>query len=399
MQYFHCFPLFITDTITNAINKLTKHINQFVSLLNFSSMKKYIFPLLALLAMPLVFTACSDDDDNAPRLPQPIETGEIPAKNVFIFVDGKYIAHGSGEKTQIEGKFNPATLTQNTVKFSCSSLFLTDLGSNGLFTSVPVFDLNLRKDNNEILMAGEYSDSHYKYNVTGEIKLNGRGENEWFIRVNRQLIPANTPITGKTYEIEFNSDDIYPNITLVNGTEDLGGMCTDFFRGMVDVLKENSGYSGAKIHFTDQWTYDLWFKNSETGEYEKDESSHRYFCGLNDVAFVDEPAFKEAQSKFFNLEKMDIAAEALKSNFAQQEVSVDMSDPSKKELVTVFSHRINDDNEFVLSYNQYILSFLSNWPTPDPLTTLAEKNFALIQSESKTAMLVYSPIAVFHPAD
>jgi len=96
MQYFHCFPLFITDTITNAINKLTKHINQFVSLLNFSSMKKYIFPLLALLAMPLVFTACSDDDDNAPHLPQPIETGEIPAKNVFIFVDGKYIAHGSG---------------------------------------------------------------------------------------------------------------------------------------------------------------------------------------------------------------------------------------------------------------------------------------------------------------
>ena len=70
---------------------------------------------------------------------------------------------------------------------------------------------------------------------------------------------------------------------------------------------------------------------------------------------------------------MDIAAEALKSNFAQQEVSVDMSDPSKKELVTVFSHRINDDNEFVLSYNQYILSFLSNWPTPDPLTTLAER--------------------------
>ena len=46
-------------------------------------------------------------------------------------------------------------------------------------------------------------------------------------------------------------------------------MCTDFFSGMVDVLKENSGYSGAKIHFTDQWTYDLWFKNSETGEYEK----------------------------------------------------------------------------------------------------------------------------------
>lgn len=362
-------------------------------------MKKILFPLLAMMAIPLVFTACSDDDDNAPRLPQMIETGEIPAKNIFIFVDGKYIAHGSGLTTQIEGTFNPETMTQNTLKFSCSSLFCTTLGVNEITTYTPSFDLNLRKENDDVLMAGEYSDTHYKYNVTGEIKLNGQGENEWFIRVARELIPADAPITGKTYEIEFNSDDIYPKINVANGTEDLGTKCTDFFKGMVGVLKENSGYSAAKIHFTDQWTYDLWFRNSETGEYEKDESSHKYFYRGNTIAFVDEPSFKEAQSEFFNLKKMDIAAEALKSNFAQQEVSVDMGDPSKKELVTVFTHRINDDNEFVLSYNQYILSFLSNWPTPDPLTTLAEKNFALIQSESKTAMLVYSPIAVFHPAD
>ena len=148
-------------------------------------MKKYFFPLLAMMAMPLVFTACSDDDDNAPRLPQMIETGEIPAKNIFIFVDGKYIAHGSGLKTQIEGTFNPETMTQNTVKFSCASLFCTTLGVNEIITYTPSFDLNLRKENDDVLMAGEYSDTHYKYNVTGEIKLNGEGENEWFVGVAR----------------------------------------------------------------------------------------------------------------------------------------------------------------------------------------------------------------------
>ena len=52
-------------------------------------MKKFLFPLLALLAMPVVLTACSDDDDKTPTVN--ITTGQIPSKNVFVTIDRKSV--------------------------------------------------------------------------------------------------------------------------------------------------------------------------------------------------------------------------------------------------------------------------------------------------------------------
>lgn len=88
-------------------------------------MKKYLSILIAALAVFPLLTACSDDDDKKSVEIAPIETGDIPAKNIRLFVDGKFFPISPDVTTHIEGTFNTPVQYSGTLKLKTSAIFFT----------------------------------------------------------------------------------------------------------------------------------------------------------------------------------------------------------------------------------------------------------------------------------
>lgn len=370
-------------------------------------MKKYLSILIAMLAALPLLTACSDDDDKPTATLAPIETGDIPAQNIRLFLDGKYFPINLDATTHIEGNFNPATQYSGTLTLNTSAIFYITQDYNGYLNSYsPDFKIDMKKVDDELTFSGEAWTNIGKFTMTGEIYATESDGNIWIIRVERTVNPSDSYFIGKTFEIQFEKGNLFPNVP-VGGDENLGNLCKDFFENLSDVYIGNSGYSAARIKFLDDATYELWFKDVETGEYVKDESTHRYLSQgeprkeFTVINFIDEPSFKQKQAEYFNLKPIDILAENKPTNFAQQTMICDMTESSPMCVTTV--HVITNgtgDGKLYLSwlpYNNDVATggFMLQWTEPDPITNQAEYDFASLQQAQKDNKFVFSARANF----
>lgn len=371
-------------------------------------MKKYILPLLALLAMPVVLTACSDDDDNNTKSVAPIESGAIPAKNVFVFIDDKYTAHPAEMTASVEGSFNPATQTSASLTLRTSAIFYVRGGEGGLSSNSPAIPINITKKDGEVTFSGSVIEGGHTFDVTGEVKANYAGENDWIIRVKDSYTPERTPLVGKSLEIAFEAGEMYPYGYDFSYPE-LISLAHAFFNRLPETIVENSGYSAVRVTFVDETTYELEFKDAESGEYVKDETTHRYMARYASsnvsgdpialgtvISFIDEPSFKAAQAANFNLKPIDILAENKENNFAQQTMPCYMANPQLMCVTTMIVGRAHDTTDGLALYwmakerNFSENGFMSQWTALESVTNQAERDFVALQDAEKEGKFAFS---------
>lgn len=359
-------------------------------------MKKYLLLLIAAVVSMPVFTACSDDDDTNRAQPVAITSGEIAAKNIFLFVDGKYSPHSGDITSSVSGSFNPATDTQGTLQLQTSAIFcLTESTDGFLSVSVPTIDLTVKKGDNNLTLAGDFTDHGYSYTVSGEIVGNHTNENDWILKIERTAAPSNSAIVGKTFEIDLTAANLAAVYTA--GSAEQKQLCSSFLAELPGVFAENSEATAVRISFTDSESYTLSMKNAESGEFE-DESTHMYYSQGNYINFIDDASFKESMAGNFNLKPIDIMAENSSANFAQQTMVCDVAQQQPM-CVTTMQIVTNDASGLTLAWRPLDAKagFMSQWSTPDPLETQSEKDFAALQTAEKDGQLAFTVNVTFKP--
>lgn len=361
-------------------------------------MKKYLHLMIATLVALPVFTSCSDDDDTRRAQPVAITTGDIAAKNIFLFVDGKYSPHDLDVKSTVTGSFNPASDTQGTLQLQTSAIFCLTQDDNGfLAQSVPTIDLTVKKGDNNLTLAGDFTDHGYSYTVTGEIVGNHAGENDWILKIERTAAPSNPIVLGKTFEVDLTADNLTPVYT--SGSDEVKQLCSSFLAELPGVFAENSGATAVRVSFIDGEHYELWFKNAESGEFEKSESTHMYFSQGSFINFIDEVSFKESQAANFNLEPIDIMAENNPDNFAQQLMICNVAQQQPMCVTTmVILPTAGDGLTLAWRPMDPKSGFMNQWTTPDPLESQSEKEFASLQQAEKDGALAFTVNVAFTSA-
>lgn len=363
-------------------------------------MKKFLFPLLALLAMPVVLTACSDDDDKTPTVN--ITTGQIPSKNVFVTIDGTYVGTADGV-TEITGTVDPAA-TEQHLQLKCPSMFvLANTGNNipPLVKNVPTFDITVKTLNGKTTLTGEANGG--TITVTGDVTVNYAGENDWRLFFEHKY-PTSSPckLTGKTFEIEFTSSDIYPQPQYRgNPLEvDVEEMTKTLFAKIPEAFVKNSGFTAARISFVDNDHYEVSFKDAESDEWVKDESEHRYMTMSNSLYLFDEPEFKEKQAEYFNLKSAGLNYSCSPMCFAQQKLAYDLF--SKKEwCVTMVNYQYKDgwDVAYFFPVSTSECVFLENWTEISDSSNPLDGNFGFITRLEKAGSLEVGATAKLHPVE
>lgn len=360
-------------------------------------MKKHLSILIAALAVFPLLTACSDDDDKAPAIT--IATGEIPAKNVFVTIDGTYIGTPGDGVTELTGTLDPSA-TEQHLQLSCPSMFIIDINP-GYITPfekiVPVFDITVKNSDGKTTLSGEYKDKGYEISLSGDITRNHKGENDWrlFYVIKENGKGTLSPFSGKTFEIEFTSDDIYTQPTYTGPVLDINPveLTKSIFPRIPEAYTKNSGYSGARISFREDGRYDLWFKDSESGEYIKDESEHRYMCAAT-LFFIDEPAFIEKQSEMFNLSSAGLNYSCSDMCFAAQKIAYDVLS-SKEWCITEYDHNGIYDTTYLFPTSP---DFFNYWTQISDSSSQLDGEFNFLKELEKSTdrhLRVY-PTVKFH---
>lgn len=370
-------------------------------------MKKYLLPLIALMAMPIVFTACSDDDDKTQSVK--ITTGEIPSKNVFVTIDGSYVGRpdGATELTLAAGAADPSG-TEQHLQLKCPSMFILTPGTDDtpLTKSVPTFDVTATTANGKTTLSGNYSGSGYEIALTGEVSVNHAGENDWKLNFEQKqtYFTKDTPYNGKTLEFDFSNDyilalDIWGEKTWsdeLNAELNGGELMKTFFNRLPETIATNSGYSAARIVFG-EGVYELWFKDAKTGEYVKDESEHRYLYNGDVFYFMDEPEFKKKQAEYFNLKPMGLNYTNTDMNFAQQKLAYEHGS-SKEWCITTLRKYTPYNDKVRMALEGYLgahSSFLDAWSNTTDKETSADKEFKQLQEWAHEGIVRFSPFILF----
>ena len=359
-------------------------------------MNKFLLPLLTLMAMPVVLTACSDDDDKTPTVN--ITTGQIPSKNVFVTIDGKYIGSADGV-TEITGNIDPAS-TEQHLQLKCPSMFILTGGTDVPWVKlVPTFNVTVTTLNGQTTLNGSYADSGYEIDVTGEVTVNYAGENDWKLYFEQKQSIFNENIfRGKTFEFDFTKDYIFAldpektNAWIDERGEEYYGkeIINGFFDKLSPAFVSNSGIAAARLIFSDE-TYELWFKDEKTGEYVKDESEHRYLATGTKVCLIDEPAFKKKQAEFFNLKPMGLNYTNTPMNFAQQTLAYEPGSAKEWCLTTLIGYTTTGRGKLVMVLQGSENNFFSNWEKLTDTETAADVEFSQLQKLEKEETLKFYP--------
>ena len=368
-------------------------------------MKKFLFPLLALLAMPVVLTACSDDDDKTPTVN--ITTGQIPSKNVFVTIDGTYVGTADGV-TEITGNVN-SSATEQHLQLKCPSMFIVYSGTDvPLEKSVPTFDVTVTTANGKTTLSGNYTGQLYEIDVTGEVTVNYAGENDWKLNFEQKKTffgSVDNPYKGRTFEFDFSKDDIFAldpvggNIWSDELDREFNGkdMINAFFDKFSEAIVTNSGVTAVRLVFGGD-TYELWFKDEESGEYVKEESEHRYLANGSAIYFLDEPEFKKKQAEFFNLKPMGLNYTNTAMNFAQQKLAYEPGS-TKEWCVTGILYATRYNGKEGMQLLGSFGTFFSNWENTTDKETTADKEFGLLQKWEKEGEIVVNPIVLFEEVE
>ena len=363
-------------------------------------MKKYFLPLLALIAMPVVLTACSDDDDKTPTVS--ITTGQIPSKNVFVTIDGSYLGTADGV-TEITGNVDPSA-TEQHLQLKCPSMFIVTPGTDGtpLAKSVPTFDVTVTTRDGQTTLSGNYSGEGYEIDLTGDVTVNYAGENDWKLNFEQKqsLFKKDNFYTGKTFEFSFSKEDIFAhnpsggNIWSdeLNKEFNTTEMVNSFFDKFSQAIVTNSGITAVRLVFGED-TYELWFKDEKSGEYVKDESEHRYLSEGGVVYLLDEPEFKKKQSEFFNLKPMGLNYTNTLRNFAQQMLAYQPGN-NKEWCMTGVGYVTGLNDKLAMSLLGED-NFFSNWENTTDKETTADKEFGLLQKWEKEGLIAVNEVVLF----
>lgn len=359
-------------------------------------MKKFLLPLVALMAMSIVFTACNDDDDKTSTVN--ITTGQIPSKNVFVTIDGKYTGPANGV-TEITGNVDPSANEQH-LQLKCPSMFILIGGTDAPWVkSVPTFNITVSTINGQTTLHGSYADYGYEIDVTGEVTVNYAGENDWKLYFEqKQSIFKENIFRGKTFEFDFSEDYIFaldPEKT--NAWIDVWGeeyygkeIISGFFDKLSPAFVSNSGITATRLIFSDT-TYELWFKEEESGKYVKDESEHRYLATGTTVCFIDEPGFKKKQAGFFNLKPIGLNYTNTAMNFAQQTLAYEPGSAKEWCMTTLIGYTTTGRGKLVMVLQDSENNFFSNWENVTDTETAADVEFSQLQKLEKEETLKFYP--------
>lgn len=269
-------------------------------------MKKFNYLLtVMLMAASPIFVGCSDDND-APQLPT-IQQGEIPAKNLFVTIDGTFIYNREGT-AQISGTVDP-NATEQHLQLTYPPMFIlypkNAPNDESLFEEIPVFDVTVKQESGKSLVAGRYEGNGYVINLSGELSVNYRGETDWNIEFTEEKScmynKTDNEFVGLTVEVKLDNECVYPQ-SLNRGNDDFEIRFKKLFYRILDAYKINSGYEAVRLSFVDECNYELWFKKAGEDEFVKDNLKHKYFIGSSRRLYLlDEIPYVKEQSKFLDL--------------------------------------------------------------------------------------------------
>ena len=364
-------------------------------------MKKYLSILIGVLAAFPLLTACSDDDGKIPAIT--ITTGEIPAKNVFVTIDGTYIGTPGDGVTELTGTLDPSA-TEQHLQLSCPSMYNVIPSYNDEYPFdkiIPVFDITISMNGGKYIISGKYSGKGYDIALTGDLSTNYNGETDWhlyFERIGSGGFKLE-PFCGNTFDIEFTSEDIYCKPEFENFyNPDLPynpvEMTDAIFPKIPEAYAKNSGCSGARISFREDGHYDLWFRDKESGELIKDDSEHRYLTAIRRLYLIDEPQFIEKQSEMFDLSSVGLSYDCSKMCFAKQKIAYDVFS-SKEWCITECKSDIVFETTFILPANDY---FLQCWELSSDFSSPLDREFAILQGleMQSNVRFVVNPTAILH---
>ncbi len=338
-------------------------------------MKKlnYLFVALLTLLAPAV-AGCSEDDNV--KVPE-IETGEIQAKNLYVTIDGTFIFNREGSAT-LSGTTDP-TASEQHLQLSCEPMFITYYSVDKMVKEVPTFDIVIKTENGKKTVSGRYDGGTSVIDLMGELSVNYNGETDWrlvFTQEKTAISASNNGnyLSGKTFEFELTDDNVYCQPITYNPLSYNDPTIKEIFRNILIAYKQNSGYTAVRISFTDDYNYEISFKD-ESGAYVKDGMKHKYICMINSIAFLDERAFNKEQSEFLDLRTVGIGYICGENLISNQTLVLEPNSTTEYCVTCFNSKGPYSDGTLYLIFEPSDKYFLRNWRIVNGLGTAIEHSF------------------------
>jgi len=321
--------------------------------------------LFALLtAITPLLTACSDDD--APTMPE-IKTGEIPAENLYVTIDGTFI-YGREGKAELSGTIDP-TVAEQHLQLVCEPMFITYRSRNGIQTESPVFDVVIKQENGATTIAGRYEGNGHVINLTGEVSVNYKGESDWrldFVQEETYIGTMNkgNSMSGKTFEFDLTDECVYAQ-PLYYGIkpEDVNSRFNNMkrmFSKMLEAFRTTSGFDRIKIVFVDDYNYELWFRNAQ-GEYVKDEFEHKYIFHYDYLCLIDEAAANKKLAGLTDLSSIGIGYRCGDGLFSDSKKKIDPNSSKEYCLTYIRTQGPFKDGTLYMFFNDEDHPYFSLW--------------------------------------
>lgn len=261
---------------------------------------------LLVIFIVAVLSGCSGDEE---RMPIGVGMGDYPAECVTFTANGRKVSipfTASLEKTgdllnsTYEGEVVLRTaVLKGTAGTSPETMHLEEIS--------PV--LQARSTDTGMILEGVVdSPGGIVIDIRGVVTASSDGRKT--LDVYADYRNDASPLVGRTFEMDFDDESIFPVIeaentrhTLAFGDETFtpSEVALTVFREMNKCYVENSGWSGARLTFNPDCTVDLHFRKSDTGEYVKSDGIHRYLATEDVVFFVDGADFLSEQSRCYDM--------------------------------------------------------------------------------------------------
>lgn len=360
--------------------------------------------LSAIATMLFCVSSCGSDD--SPRTALNDIEGEYSGDRAIVTVNG---SPASDPRTTLKlpasGTSSAAVVFDGDIFLQSQALGYYEVNNDrSLGYQRPMISVTGRGTSDGATISGTY-----KAPDGNEVSIEGRLESTSFSSSHRLVMEidhklTDVPFIGKSYEIEFNSNDLFcntgflpgENYTCADGTEMNAREVLDwFFREMISATVRNSGIDGARITFNPDMTLDVSFRYSGRHTYMPSEynGKYRYYADKNTVYFIAPEAFVLESRKYAYIDGL--------SPNVYLWYNLGVSDASGSYRVTAADYKTNTDGSLSLSlvHGDDHLSFINGWL--DVVTGENNENirrFSFLRKHVYARDLEYMPVAIARPA-